>query len=116
MTAKECYEAMGENYEDVIGRLLTDARVEKYLIKFKDGNDMQKIVDSLEEEDYESAFRNVHNIKGLSMNLGFAKLRDSSAVLCEELRDGKPDGDISPLLETVKKDYDAVIAAINQLG
>ncbi|MCH5267964.1 MAG: Hpt domain-containing protein [Lachnospiraceae bacterium] len=116
MTVKECYEAMGGDYEDVKGRLLTDARVEKYLIKFKDANDIQKVVDSLEEQDYESAFRHVHNIKGLSLNLGLSKLRNSSDVLCEELRGGKPEGDISSLLDDMKKDFDATIAAINQLG
>ena len=115
MTVKECYETMGENYEEVIGRLMVDDRVEKYLKKFRDANDYQKVVESLDAEDYETAFRNVHSIKGLSLNLSFGKLRDSSDKLCEALRGGKPEGDISGLLADMKKDYDVVVDAINQL-
>lgn len=115
MTVKECYEMMGENYEDVLARLMNDARVEKYLHKFADANDIKKLEASLAEENWEIAFRNAHNIKGLSLNLGFGKLRQSSDVLCEALRGGEPQGDISSMLVQVQKDYENVVSAISQL-
>ena len=31
MTVKECYEAMGADYDDVMGRLRKDERVQKFL-------------------------------------------------------------------------------------
>jgi hypothetical protein len=34
MTLRECYDAMGADYDDVIGRLRTDERVARFLNKF----------------------------------------------------------------------------------
>ena len=33
MTVKECYEAIGADYEDVMGRLRKDERVQKFVLK-----------------------------------------------------------------------------------
>ena len=115
MTVKECYEMMGENYEEVISRLMSDERVAKYLHKFADANDIEKLETTLEEKDWETAFRNAHNLKGLSLNLGFDKLRQSSDILCEALRGGEPAEDIAPMLAKVREDYENVVSAISQL-
>ena len=32
MTIKECYEAMGGDYEDVLKRLMNEARIQKFAI------------------------------------------------------------------------------------
>jgi len=34
MTLKECYAAMGGNYEDAIGRLRSERLVQKFVLKF----------------------------------------------------------------------------------
>lgn len=115
MTVKECYEMMGESYDEVLARLMSDERVAKYLRKFADANDLEKLETTLQEKDWETAFRNAHNLKGLSLNLGFGKLRQSSDVLCEALRGGEPTEDIVPMLEKVREDYKSVVSAIAQL-
>lgn len=115
MTVKECYEMMGESYEDVLARLMSDERVAKYLHKFADANDLGKLETSLESKDWETAFRDAHNLKGLSLNLGFGQLRQSSDILCEALRGGEPTEDITPMLEKVRDDYKSVVSAISQL-
>ena len=33
MTVKECYDAMGADYEDVFARLRKDERIQKFLLK-----------------------------------------------------------------------------------
>ena len=35
MTIKECYEAMGGDYEDVLKRLMNEARIQKFALMFK---------------------------------------------------------------------------------
>ncbi|MDE6209912.1 MAG: Hpt domain-containing protein [Lachnospiraceae bacterium] len=115
MTIKECYEKMGANYQEVISRLMTDARVEKYVLKFADGNYYTLIEETLAEEKWEDAFRNVHNLKGVALNLSLTNVHKTSDILCEALRGGKPDIDITPLLADVKKAYDEAIAAIKLL-
>ena len=34
MTIQECYEAIGGNYEDVLGRLRSEALIRKFTLKF----------------------------------------------------------------------------------
>ena len=34
MTMQECYEAIGGNYEDVLGRLHSEALIQKFTLKF----------------------------------------------------------------------------------
>lgn len=115
MTVSECYQLMDGDYEGVIGRLMKDERILKYLLKFKDGTDFMTMLQALEEEDYETAFRMSHNLKGISLNLGFTGLQISSSELCEALRGGKPAIDITELLKSVKQEYDKVNAAIEKL-
>lgn len=115
MTVRECYAQMGADYEDVLERLMNDERIQKYLIKFKNANMFQDICDALAAQDYETAFRNVHSLKGMSLNLSLTKLGQSSHILCEALRGGKPTQDITPLLEAVRADYEQSITAIDLL-
>lgn len=115
MTVKECYVAMEGDYEGVMQRLMTEARIVKYLNKFLDNQDYTGLCETLAAQNYEDAFRHSHNLKGVGLNLGMTKLHQSSDVLCETLRGGTPKEDVGPLLEQVKKDYEQVVEAIRQL-
>lgn len=74
MTTKECYELMGADYEDVLGRLMTEKLVKKFLYKFADAKDMEELKTSLEAKDYNTAFRMAHNLKGVCANLSITRL------------------------------------------
>lgn len=115
MTVKECYDFMGGDYAGVSSRLMKDERILKYLLKFKDSTDYQTMLDALAKEDYETAFRMAHTLKGVSLNLGFGGLQRTSSELCEALRNGKPEGDITGLVKAVEEEYVKVIAAVAQL-
>lgn len=115
MTTKECYEMMGADYEDVLGRLMNEKLVKKFLYKFADAKDMGELQNSLKAQDYETAFRMAHNLKGVCANLGIKKLGASSSELCEELRGGKCTDRVEPMMAAVQADYDMTLAAIRQL-
>lgn len=106
MTLKECYHAMEADYDGVICRLLTEERVQKFLLKAVDNQLLEKLSSSLEEGDYKEAFRSAHSLKGVCQNLGLTKLEASSSEMTEILRGGEPGQDVAPLLEQVKKDYE----------
>lgn len=112
MTIQECYEAIGGDYTGVSARLAKDERILKYLRKFAAGKDYELLENDLAEGRYEDAFRDVHNIKGVCANLGITALWKSSDVLCEELRGGKPQQDITAMVQDVKNKYDETVAAI----
>ena len=111
MTMQECYQAMGADYEDVLGRLRSERLIQKFVLKFLDDGSYELLCRSMEEGRIEEAFRASHTIKGVCQNLGFTRLGQSSHDLTEALRGGKsPAAD--GLLEQVKEDYRQTAGAI----
>lgn len=113
MTLQECYHAIGGDYMDVVARLMNDRIVQKFLLKFLDDGSYDTLVRSMEEEDYETAFRAAHTIKGVCQNLGITRLGESSSRLTEALRNGKSQG-CEAFLEQVKEDYDQTVQVIRE--
>ena len=74
MTVKECYEQMGADYEDVLGRLRNEALIRKFAKKFLEDGSFQMLKDGLVKKDGEMAFRAAHTLKGVCQNLGFDNL------------------------------------------
>lgn len=106
MTVRECYEAMGADYEDVAGRLRTDERIKKFVLKLLNDKSYDLLISSIESGDMKEAFRAAHTLKGVCQNLSVTKLYHSASKLADRLRDGQEYGeDVAPLLEQVKKDY-----------
>ncbi len=117
MTVKECYDAMGADYEDVMGRLRKDERVQKFLLKVLDDKSFALLCSSLESRDMSEAFRAAHTMKGVSQNLSLMRLYQSANEMSELLRDRKEYGDdIEPVLKKVQEDYELTIACIRQLA
>lgn len=116
MTVKECYDAIGANYEEIMGRLRTEERVKKFLLKVLNDKSYELLTKSVEEGNIEEAFRAAHTIKGVCQNLSLTRLYQSASELSELLRGRQEYGeDIDPVLEKVKEDYAQMIAQIQQL-
>ena len=112
MNLKECYTAMGGNYEEVIGRLRSERLVQKFVLKFLDDGSYDLLCTSVASENWQDAFRAAHTIKGVCQNLSMTRLQESSSALAEALRGGVwHEGDMA-LVERVKADYQETAAAI----
>lgn len=114
MTLEECYEAMGGDYKGVMGRLLKEERIVRFLGKFKNDNMLEPLEVSMEKGAWEELFCAAHNLKGVCQNLGLTKLADSSSELCELVRNGEPSVDVTPYVEQVREDYARTMEALNQ--
>lgn len=113
MTLKECYAALGGDYDEVMGRLRSERLVQKFVLKFLNDGSYQLLLDSLAAGDREEAFRAAHTIKGVCANLAFNDLLASSEQLTEALRDAKPpEPGEEELLARVRANYDRVYQAI----
>lgn len=112
MTVKECYEFFGGDYADAMSRLAKDERIAKYLRKLPDSRDFDEMNTNLAAGNWEDAFRNVHNLKGVSLNLGLTPLAEASSALCETVRHGAPTVDITGMVSDVKAAYEKILAAI----
>ncbi len=116
MTVKECYDNIGADYEDVLGRLRKDERIQKFLLKFLDDKSYELLCNSMDAGDMNEAFRAAHTLKGVCQNLSLTPLYRSSSVLADRLRDGQEYGeDVAVLVEQVEKDYTHMMGCIKQL-
>ena len=58
----------------------------KFIRKFLDDSSFDRLKESLGEEDYEGALKNVHTLKGVSGNLGFTALYDVASDMVTKFR------------------------------
>ena len=65
MTMQECYEAIGGNYEDVLGRLHSEALIRRFALKFLEDQSYIQLKQALEKvpEVYEMTIEGIK--KGL---------------------------------------------------
>lgn len=116
MTLQQFYAEVGGSAEEVLSRLMSEGLVKKFLFRFLDDPDYGILVKAYGEEDWPTAFRAAHTIKGLCLTLGLGNLARSSSQLTEMLRDGfKGDRkELEELYTRVLSDYDKAIAALNE--
>ena len=113
MTLKECYAAMGGDYDEVIGRLRSERLVQKFVLKFLDDGSYDLRCRALEEGNREEAFRAAHTIKGVCSNLAFTQLLQFSSQLTELLReDGGDSEQVQALFGQVRESYQRTAQAI----
>jgi HPt (histidine-containing phosphotransfer) domain-containing protein len=116
MTAKECYDVMGGNYDEILSRMGNDDRIVRFLGKFEKDPSYDLLLTSMEEKNIPEAFRAAHTMKGVCKNLAITKLADSASILADVLRDRDTYGeDIEAPLAQVKADYGMVLDNIHTL-
>lgn len=113
MTLQECYKELGGDYDDVMKRLGSEALVGKFVLKFLDDSTYWSFFDAMRAARYDEAFRGAHTLKGMCQNLSFTKLGQSSAAVCEALRE-KRYGDAAGLFGQMDGDYCMTVIAIRR--
>ena len=78
MTMQECYKAIVGNYEAVLGRLHSEALIQRFTLKFLEDQSYLQLKQTLENKNYEDAFRSAHTLKGVCHNLSFDRLYEVS--------------------------------------
>ena len=114
MTVKECYDQMGGDYKSVYERLGNNERlVEHFFQRFAQDSSFAALKEAHEKQNQEAAFRAVHTLKGICINLGFTNLYQVCSDLTETLRNGKPDLEVEEqLYQKVEQEYHRVIEKI----
>ena len=88
MTLEELYDEIGGNYKSIEERLRKKERIDKIVRLFLKDNSYDTFVQALEEGDAEEAFRAIHTLKGVCLNLSFDALYGISSEITEDLREG----------------------------
>lgn len=114
MTIKECYALLNADYEDVMSRLLTEARVSKFTIRFLDDPSLKLLLDSFAAGDIETAFRASHTLKGTAANMAFTEVFEKASAVCEDLRHGEPGDNIEQMIKECETVYNNTMAVIKR--
>ena len=120
MTVQEFYTAIGGNYNEAKSRLMTDALILKFVSKFPADPNFALLEKALAADDPDAAFSASHTLKGVCLNLAFARLASAAVTLTDALREQnraswqKETG--TSLFAQVKTEYEAVLKEIGSLG
>lgn len=116
MTTKECYEKIGANYDEAIGRMMKDERILKFVGMFLRDTSFAELKAAMESENYDEAFRMAHTLKGVCQNLSFTALYEPAQEITESLREKTRDVELAKsLLPKVTEQYERTTAGINEL-
>lgn len=117
MTLNEFYTTVGGNYEDVIARLHSEAFTEKFLQMIPQDNSLPLLKEAAAAGDVPTAFRAVHTLKGIALNLGLTGLAAACGAMTEALRsrDTLPE-QTDVLLRAVDREYQKVCDTLARLN
>ena len=115
MTVQEFYEEVGGDYNDIVSRLKTEDRIIKFAGMFARDESYKTLVEALDAQDVDTAFRAAHTMKGMCQNMAFTRLLRSSQDITELLR-AKDLESAKDMLSKVTEEYNLVIDGINKLN
>lgn len=111
MTVIECYNKIGGDYDNAMGRFKSEALIKRFLPMFLNDPSFNELTEALENGDVQTAFRAAHTLKGVCANLSLAKLCASASEITELLR-AENLNDAKDFYPVVKEDYDLTFKAI----
>lgn len=88
MTYDEAIEKIGLDKEGTLKRFSgNEALMKKFVLKFTQDKTLSGLKLAVQNKDYPSIEETSHTLKGVSGNLGFTKLYEDSAALCNAVRE-----------------------------
>ena len=83
-------EENGAEVEEALKRFLgNEALYMKFVVKFLEDENYTATIRGIDEQDYESAFKSAHSLKGVTANLGLEPVRAAASRITDLLRDKK---------------------------
>ncbi len=86
MTLEELYRAIDGNYQSICERLRKEERIEKFVLLFLKDQSYSMFQEAIQAGHTENAFRAIHTLKGVCMNLSFDELYRFASEITEFLR------------------------------
>ena len=69
--AQEFYAAVGGDYDATLNRIPKESMVLRFVKKYADDKTYAQLTEAVKAQDWETAFRASHTLKGVAQNLGF---------------------------------------------
>ena len=120
ISEKEFYEKIGGDYSDAQTRLMRDSLIRKFVLKFPDDKNFAALKEAVGDERWDDAFAYVHTLKGVSLNLAFARLSAELVKLTDLLRPQNREAlDAQCVREcfcAAEIEYTAILKAVEELN
>ena len=101
------------NEEDGKKRVMNNGKLyARLLTKFKDGTNLDNLINSINAEDWENAKSQAHTIKGLAANLSLTELYNQSLDLESQAKEGAVD---PGSLEKIKLCFQETLTEIDKV-
>lgn len=88
MTLQELYFEIEGNYTDIIQRFGTEERISRFVRLFLKDDSYSAFLQAVKENNVQDAFRAIHTLKGVCLNLGFQGMTQIVNEITELLRVG----------------------------
>ena len=111
MTIREFYTLVGGSYDDMSDRFPSDALILRFLTMLPQDGSMELLARSMDTADAKTAFRAVHTLKGVALNLGLTAL----AGVCSEMTEALRGSDTLPAPLT-REEEQQLMAQLNAEG
>ena len=112
---RAAYERIGADFDDVASRFGSPALVERFAGMFVQDESFDELEKALAAHDAKTAFRAVHTLKGVALNLGLSNLAAPTIAVTEALRPCTLEGvDIESLMAPLRKAYNETVAALGE--
>lgn len=117
MNVKDFYNLTGSDYSTALTRLMNDAFIKRFVLKFKDNNSFNDIMKAYNDKDTKLLFEATHNMKGVAGNLSLTKLFDLSSEICEKARNERNFSalDIDNDIVKLKEAYNLIMDNIDKI-
>ncbi len=115
MLLTEFYKNIEGDYENIKGRLRSDAIIEKFVKKFLDEKSYEEMMAAANANDVQETISTSHKLKGVTANLSFDKLCNILTELLVDLRKENQTEVNMELIEKAKECYEYTIQMIKEL-
>ena len=120
MKIRDFYDRTGGDFAGAMQRLMKEDRLEKYVRMFLNDTSYGELESCLARNDVPGAFRAVHTLKGVCLNLSFTRLYESVNAATEALRYAGADSEkdmaqVTACMQLLRRDYSEVTEAIRSL-
>lgn len=114
MTPEEFYVKIRGDYDEALARLADDELIVQLAELFLEDTNYADLLQAVDNNDTESAFRAVHSLKGASSNLSYTALAEVASRVTELLRVGDLE-EAKLLLPELKVVFEDTVNGINEL-
>jgi len=113
MTLQECYEQMDGDYSDALGRLHSEALIERFVLRYPEQDTFELLREAVEKGNIEESFSQAHTLKGIAANLSLSGLNKAASELTEQLRAKENEAD-RELFLAVETSHKLVLSTIEK--